>query len=697
MPFPQNFLDELLARSDIVDIVGSYVSLTPKGGSYWGCCPFHNEKTPSFHVLPDKQFYHCFGCKKGGGVVNFVMEMEGLTYPDAIRFLAKRANLPVPEESSDGTEKLRSRMLALNRDAARYYYSVLQSQEGAAVQAYLDKRRIRRGIAVRFGMGAAPDSWDALLTAMTHKGYTKQELISAGLAVNGKNGRLYDKFRNRLMLPVIDVRGDVVGFGSRVLDKSEPKYMNTPETLTYSKRRILYGMNLAKKSKRSNIILCEGNLDVVTLHQAGFDNAVASMGTALTQEQLRLLSRYTKELVLCYDNDNAGQQATRRALELLNNSEFSVKVLQLPRRLVDGEYIKQDADDFIKLQGPAAFERLLTGSENGVEFRLDQIAGKYDLTDDTQRIAYAQEVSEELAKHDAGFTISNNSYSFGLSAILADGTEAQKQAACARILRGEGISMAITEPQSGSDVGSTRTSAKKVDGGYVLNGVKCFITNATLCSACVVLAVTNPDAGYHGMSLLLVEKSDAGVSVGKHEDKLGIRLSDTADFVMEDVFVPADRLIGTEGNGFAQTMKFLAGKRPVSVAGAVGVAQRALDLAVDYARERSFKHGPIAKLEGIQFLIADMEMRIQASRAMAVYGAQMTDAGIPIGTLGNSLKCFASEMCYDVVNMGLQVFAGYGYSREYPLEKLLRDARIYSIFEGTNQVQRQVIGKTLLG
>ena len=249
--------------------------------------------------------------------------------------------------------------------------------------------------------------------------------------------------------------------------------------------------------------------------------------------------------------------------------------------------------------------------------------------------------------------------------------------------------MAITEPQSGSDVGSTRTSAKKVDGGYVLNGVKCFITNATLCSACVVLAVTNPDAGYHGMSLLLMEKSDAGVSVGKHEDKMGIRLSDTADFVMEDVFVPADRLIGTEGNGFAQTMKFLAGKRPVSVAGAVGVAQRALDLAVDYARERSFKHGPIAKLEGIQFLIADMEMRIQASRAMAVYGAQMTDAGIPIGTLGNSLKCFASEMCYDVVNMGLQVFAGYGYSREYPLEKLLRDARIYSIFEGTNQVQRQ--------
>lgn len=190
---------------------------------------------------------------------------------------------------------------------------------------------------MRFGMGAAPDSWDALLTAMTARGYSKDELIRAGLAVSGKSGHIYDKFRNRLILPVIDVRGDVVGFGSRVLDKSEPKYMNTPETLTYSKRRVLYGLNLAKKTKRPNIILCEGNLDVVTLHQAGFDNAVASMGTALTVEQTRLLSRYTKELVLCYDNDKAGALATQRALELLNRSEFTVRVLRLPNRLVDGE------------------------------------------------------------------------------------------------------------------------------------------------------------------------------------------------------------------------------------------------------------------------------------------------------------------------------------------------------------------------
>lgn len=398
MAFPRSFIDELMARTDIVDVVGGYVSLTSKAGTYWGCCPFHNEKTPSFHVLPDKQFYHCFGCHKGGGVINFIMEIENLSYPDAVRFLAKRVNLPVPEEQNDGSERIRRRILELNREAARFYYDLLQSPSGAAVQAYLDKRQIRRPIAVRFGMGAAPDAWDALLQEMTRRGYTKSELLQSGLVADNKKGGLYDKFRNRLILPVVDVRGDVVGFGSRVLDKSEPKYLNSPETIVYSKRRTLYGLNLAKKTKRPNIILCEGNLDVVTLHQAGFDNAVASMGTALTQEQIRLLSRYTKELVLCYDNDKAGQLATQRALELLNNSEFSVKVLRLPNRMVNGEAQKQDADDFIKAYGPDAFERLLSGSSGGTEFRLSQIAGKYDLKDDEARIAYAAEVSGELAK-----------------------------------------------------------------------------------------------------------------------------------------------------------------------------------------------------------------------------------------------------------------------------------------------------------
>ena len=398
MAFPQNFLDELIARNDIVDVVGSYVQLTRKGSNLFGLCPFHSEKTGSFSVAPDKQIYYCFGCKKGGGSINFIMDIENLTYPDAVRFLAKRAGMEVPEEEGDReASRRRQRLLDLNRDAARFYYQLLQQPEGRAVQEYLDRRRIKKSTAVKFGMGASLNEWDVLLTAMTKKGYTKAELLAAGLVVQNKNGGLYDKFRNRLMLPVIDTRGDVVAFGSRVLDKSEPKYMNSSETPVYSKRRVLYGLNLAKKTKRPNIILCEGNLDIVTLHQAGFDNAVASMGTALTVEQTRLLSRFTKELVLCYDNDNAGKIATERALQILNNSEFSVKVLQLPRRLVDGEYIKQDADDFIKFQGPDAFERLLNGSENGIEFRMAQVAAKYDLASDEARVAYSEEISELLS------------------------------------------------------------------------------------------------------------------------------------------------------------------------------------------------------------------------------------------------------------------------------------------------------------
>ena len=399
MRFSEAFLDELAARNDIVDVVSSYVELKRKGANYFGLCPFHSEKTPSFSVAPDKQMYHCFGCKKGGGVFNFIMEIENLTFPEAVEFLARRAGMPLPQEGemqNDG-DRLRRRVLELNRTAARWFYDQLQQPQGAAVQAYLDKRQIRRSVAVRFGMGASLDQWDALLRAMSEKGFTKKELMAAGLAVAGRGGRIYDKFRNRLMLPVIDVRGDVVGFGSRVIDNSEPKYMNTTDTPTYSKRRVLYGLNLAKKTKRPNIILCEGNLDVVTLHQAGFDNAVASMGTALTVEQTRLLSRFTKELVLCYDNDNAGKIATERALQILQNSEFTVRVLQLPRRLVDGEYVKQDADDFIKFQGPDAFERLLSGSENGIEFRMAQVAGKYDLADDQARVAYCEEVSDLLA------------------------------------------------------------------------------------------------------------------------------------------------------------------------------------------------------------------------------------------------------------------------------------------------------------
>ncbi len=398
MAFPQRFLDEVASRSDIVDVVSSYVTLTKKGGNYFGLCPFHNEKTGSFSVSADKQIYHCFGCKHGGGVINFIMEIENLSFPDAVRLLAKRANLEVPEDRGDPEEtRRRQRVLALNRDAARWFYQNLSRPEGEAVTAYLARRQISRKTAMNFGLGASLDSWDALSTAMQEKGYTKADLLAAGLVVRSQKGRLYDKFRSRLMFPVIDVRGDVVAFGGRVLDKSEPKYMNTTETIVYSKRRNLYGINLAKKTRRPNFILCEGNTDVITLHQAGFDNAVASMGTALTVEQTRLLSRYTKELVLCYDNDTAGQLATQKNIELLRDSEFTVRVLQLPRRLADGEYVKQDVDDFIKFNGPEAFEAVLGGSEEQMDYRMGAVAAKYDLSDGQQKIAYAGEISQLIA------------------------------------------------------------------------------------------------------------------------------------------------------------------------------------------------------------------------------------------------------------------------------------------------------------
>ena len=400
MAIPEQFLEELNARLDIVDVVSQYVSLNKKGGNYWGLCPFHHERTPSFAVSQDKQIFHCFGCNKGGGAVRFVMEMENLSFPDAVRKLAAQAGLEMPEEERGAGEwrRRKERILELNKEAARFYRENLKTPEGAQVADYIRKRAISPRFSARFGLGAASDAWDTLIKAMTAKGYDKRDLLDAGLAVAGKNGGIYDKFRNRLMLPVIDVRGDVIGFTSRVMDDSTPKYLNTPETAIFKKRSILYGLNYAKNSKRPNLILVEGNIDVITLHQAGFDNAIATMGTALTEEHIRILSKYTKELVLCYDNDNAGDEATQRALGLLRNADFAVKVLRLPRRRTErGELVKQDADDYIKNQGPEAFDGLLNRSENSVEYRMRTIRNQYDLNEDEGRAGYLQAAAALIA------------------------------------------------------------------------------------------------------------------------------------------------------------------------------------------------------------------------------------------------------------------------------------------------------------
>jgi len=392
---PDQFLDELVERLDAVDVVGQYVHLTQKGSSYWGLCPFHHEKTPSFKISPDMKTFYCFGCHKGGGMIRFISEIENISTHDAVVKLAAQAGLEVPEDGGDTQwRQKRMRLLELNKQAARYYRSRLSTPEGAEVAAYIRKRAISPKFATRFGLGAAPDAWDCLIKAMTAQGYEKQDLLDAGLAVAGKDGGIYDKFRNRLMLPVIDVRGDVIGFTSRVMDKSEPKYLNTPETAIFKKRSILYGLNYAKNTKRNNLILVEGNIDVITLHQAGFDNTVATMGTALTEEHIKIISNHAKELVLCYDNDNAGTEATQRALGLLKNAGFPVRVLRLPNaRGPNGEALKQDADDYIKACGPEAFEALLNQSAGSTEYRMDAVKGRFDLNTDEGKAGFLQEAA----------------------------------------------------------------------------------------------------------------------------------------------------------------------------------------------------------------------------------------------------------------------------------------------------------------
>ena len=391
MPFPEKFIDELVDRNDIVDVVSGYVRLNKRSGAnQFGLCPFHSEKTPSFAVNPEKQIYHCFGCGKGGSVINFIMEIENLGYRDAVAFLARRAGMTMPEEENDAESRKRARMLALNKDAARFFYEQLSSPGGKRAGDYMAQRRISPATARNFGLGFAPDSWDALEKAMRQKGYTDFELAEAGLVRRGKSGGFYDTFRNRLMFPVIDVRGNVIGFSGRILGDGEPKYMNSPETLVFNKSRNLFALNLAKKSKSGYIILSEGNIDVVSLHQAGFDSAVASLGTSLTPEQARLLSRYTNQVIIAYDNDGAGLKASQRAIGILEKLDVKVKVLRLTGA--------KDPDEFIKARGPEAFRKLLEGSENQVDYRLRAVTEKYDLTLDEQKVEFLKEATELVAR-----------------------------------------------------------------------------------------------------------------------------------------------------------------------------------------------------------------------------------------------------------------------------------------------------------
>lgn len=390
MPIPEQFLEELVARTDIVDLVSGYVRLNKKGNNYWGLCPFHGEKTASFSVSPDKQMCYCFGCHKGGGAINFLMEIENLTFIEAVQQLAQRAGLQVPDGDYDGARKeRRERLLEMNKEAARYFYEKLYAPEGAQGLDYLRRRGLTPGTMKRFGLGFAPDSWDGLLTALEAKGYDKRDLLDAGLAVSNDKGRIYDRFRNRVIFPIIDVRGAVIGFGGRVMDDSEPKYLNSPESTIFNKRRNLFALNYARKSKAGRLILTEGYMDTIALHQAGFDCAVASLGTALTAEHAQLLTRYTKEVVLSYDGDAPGIAAAQRAIPILERAGLKVRVLR-----VTGA---KDPDEYIKTYGRDAFAKLLDESEDQIVYRLERIKAKYDLTQDAQRVGFLKEAVELVA------------------------------------------------------------------------------------------------------------------------------------------------------------------------------------------------------------------------------------------------------------------------------------------------------------
>ena len=388
MAFAPAFLDELNARNPIEDVVGQYVALTKRGSNLFGLCPFHSEKTPSFSVAPDKGIYYCFGCHKGGGAVNFIMEIENLSYPDAVRFLAKRAGMEVPEDDEYQSQlRKKERLWALCREAARFFHRQLKTPQAAEARKYIAKRGLSDSIITRFGIGFAPDSWTALTDAMTAKGYTKSELLEAGLARKSeKSGSIYDWFRNKLIFPIIDVRGNVIGFGGRVLDNSKPKYINSPESALFSKRRNLFAMNFVKKSKQDYIILTEGYMDTVTLHQYGFDCAVASLGTSLTQEHADLLSKYTKQIVLIYDGDAAGQNAIRRAIPILEKTGLRIKILRMQGA--------KDPDEFLHEYGADRFRLLLQGSEGQAEYRLQSLQMQFDLTQDEQKVEFAKQAAE---------------------------------------------------------------------------------------------------------------------------------------------------------------------------------------------------------------------------------------------------------------------------------------------------------------
>ena len=388
---PHEYIEELTRRTDIVELVGSYVQLKRKGRLYGGLCPFHSEKSPSFYVYPDTQRFYCFGCGAGGDAITFAKKINSIDYPEAVKMLAARAGMPEPQED-DKTGRMRSRILSMNKEAARFFHACLNStvEEARQARAYWRRRGLDDKTIVRFGLGYAPNDGQALYQFLRDKGYNQQELDASGLFKRSPSGRIYCLFWKRVMTPIFDLRGNIIAFGGRVLDDSKPKYVNSPETLVYHKSDTVFALQIAKRSASRRFVLCEGYMDVISMQQAGIDTAVCACGTALTPDQVRLISEYADEVILSYDSDEAGQKATLRSLELFRNSPVKVGVLQIPGA--------KDPDEYIKKYGAERFKALLDGVGNALDFRLGRLRSQYDLSQDAQRLEYVKQAVDLLAE-----------------------------------------------------------------------------------------------------------------------------------------------------------------------------------------------------------------------------------------------------------------------------------------------------------
>lgn len=394
MPFPDSFLQELKLRSDITEIASSYVNLKRHGRNMVGLCPFHGEKTPSFNIYTENGSFYCFGCGAGGDVITFIMKIENLDYVEAVKFLAQRAGMEMPENTyDDSLSKLRMRIYEANREAARFFHATLLSQRGQGGLNYLRGRALSDRTIRHFGLGFADDDWNSLCNHLKNKGFSEYEIYSANLAFKRKNGNgIYDRFVNRVMFPIIDLRGNVIAFGGRIMTDEKPKYLNTSDTPVFKKSENLFSLNNAKSSGTRTLILCEGYMDVIALNQAGFTNAVATLGTALTNEQAVLMKRYADEVIICYDADGAGQKATARAIDILRNAGLPIKILTVPSGKDPDEFIRSKGDN-----GPAAFKLLIEKCGNDIEYRLMKLKENYNLSTTDGKVAFLNEAVKIVA------------------------------------------------------------------------------------------------------------------------------------------------------------------------------------------------------------------------------------------------------------------------------------------------------------